>query len=98
MSDLDLKTWFGGEQKRFCLHWPAFIIAFAIGLFYVYISAPPRHVVVKFPTPYNAGKVIYQDDAETCFKYKAQELQCPSDKKKILKQPVFVDEKETIPK
>ena len=45
------------------LHPMAFLFALAIGIFYVYISAPPRRIVYKFPTPDNAGKITYKDDA-----------------------------------
>lgn len=80
--------WLGGEQKNFCLHWPSFIIAFAIGLFYVYITIPPKKVIVKFPTPYNAGHVIYRDKADSCFKFRAEEVSCPTNKREISRQPL----------
>lgn len=91
-----LRTWMGGEQKRFCLHWPAFILAFAVGLLYVYLTAPMKRSVVVFPTPFNAGQVVYEDDAGTCFKYKAIVKDCPTDLSLIERQPVTV-ENNTMP-
>jgi len=40
----------------------AFIIAFAIGIFYVYISTPKPKIVIKYPTPYNSNKIVYRND------------------------------------
>lgn len=61
----------------------AFFIALAIGLFLTYIYSPPKKIVIKWPTPENAGKIIYRDSADSCYKYKANEVECPDDKTKI---------------
>lgn len=60
-----------------------FIIAFCVGIFLTYISTPPPNVVLKYPTPLNAGKVVYRDSADMCYKYNAKQVQCPADKSKI---------------
>lgn len=65
------------------IHVPSFFIALAIGLFFTYIFSPPKKIIIKWPTPENVGKVIYKDDAESCYKYKANEIPCPSDKSQI---------------
>ena len=39
----------------------------------------------------NAGKIIYQDDAESCYKYKAIEVECPSDPDLISNQPLVIN-------
>ena len=51
-----------------------FFIALFIGLFVAYVSTPVPHVIIKYPTPENAGKIIYRDDADVCYKYKATEV------------------------
>ncbi len=68
-----------------------FFVSFAIGLLFVYVSAPAPEVVVKFPSPYNAGKVTYKDKSDTCYKYKADKVLCPIDKSIIKPQPLFED-------
>ncbi len=60
-----------------------FFIALFIGMFFTYISTPIPDIIIKYPTPENAGRVIYKDDADVCYKYRAEEVQCPSDKSKI---------------
>jgi hypothetical protein len=68
-----------------------FLIAFAFGILYVYISRPETKVVVKFPSPYNAGRVTYRDQAGACYKFKAEKKSCPIDKEAIRPQPIIED-------
>ena len=67
-----------------------FFVSFAVGLLVVYMFTPPPQVVVKFPSPYNAGSVIYNDDSNSCFVYKADKVACPRDKTLIKDQPVQI--------
>lgn len=41
------------------LNAPAFIVALGVGLLVTYMTVPPPKIVIKFPTPYNAGKIVY---------------------------------------
>ena len=59
------------------------IIALGVGILLNYISTPPPKIVIKYPTPDNSHKIIYKDSAETCYKYKPKEVQCPKDTGKI---------------
>lgn len=65
-----------------------FFAAFAIGLLYCYMTTPPPEVVVRFPSPYNAGKVVYKDAGDACFTYDAAEVDCPGDRSLIKPQPI----------
>lgn len=60
-----------------------FIVAFSIGVFISYVLAPPPQIVIQYPTPENAGKITYQDDAGVCYKYRKVNVQCPSDPSKV---------------
>lgn len=71
------------------IHPLAFFLAFAIGLLACYVTHPKPEVVIKFPSPYNAGKVTYKDKASTCFKFKADKVECPIDKNLIKPQPIM---------
>lgn len=75
-------------MNGFKMHWPAFFIAFALGISYVYFMVPTPKVVIKYPNPYNSGKVTYQDDADNCYKYKSEKVKCPDDPKQIIPQPI----------
>ena len=76
-------------EKTFQFNIVAFFIAFAIGMMYVYLSAPPLKVVITYPTPYNAGNVMYKDPADTCYVFDATRLECPKDATKIKEQPII---------
>lgn len=65
-----------------------FIAAFALGILVVYTTTPPPEIIIKYPTPGNAGKIIYKDDAGVCYKYKASEVPCPEDTSTIEVQPL----------
>lgn len=69
----------------------AFIIAFALGLFFIYMFTPAPEIVVKFPSPWNSGQVVYQDDSVSngCYVYNAERTTCPIDPISIKPQPMF---------
>lgn len=60
-----------------------FIVAFAFGIFLSYIFTPSPKIVIKYPTPQNAGKVTYVDDAGVCYRYEAIKTECPANKDNI---------------
>lgn len=63
-------------MQKFALHMPAFIVALAIGLLYVYMATPHRRVVIRQPTPENAGKITYEDEHSNCFVLDAKKVPC----------------------
>ena len=68
-----------------------FFISFAVGLFFCYITTPKPELVLKFPSPYNAGKITYHDKDNNCYRYKADKVACPADKSLIKDQPIMED-------
>ncbi len=67
----------------------AFIISFCIGIFVVYLSEPPKKIIIQHPKPHD--ETIYRDDSNNCYKYKTVEVACPSDKSLILDHPLEID-------
>ena len=65
-----------------------FLVSLCVGIFISYIFRKEPRVVVKHPTPENAGKITYVDDAGICYRYRAQEVDCPSDKSQIKQIPL----------
>jgi len=74
------------EQKTFNFNFLAFIIAFAIGMLFVYLSAPKPRIIIKYPTPYNADKIVYKNENDICYKYKVNETKCTD---KSIEQPII---------
>jgi hypothetical protein len=64
------------EEKKFKFNFIVFFLAFAIGMFFVYISTPKQKVIIKYPTPYNSNKIIYKNENDICYKYDVEEVKC----------------------
>lgn len=61
----------------------AFIISFAIGLFFVYILGADIKKVHIYPSPENVNKILYKDNADNCFQFIPNQIECPKDRSKI---------------
>ena len=62
-----------------------FMVALCIGLAYTYYATPIPQIIIKYPTPFNVGKIKYVDKNGTCYKYKIKESECPTDQSQIKK-------------
>jgi hypothetical protein len=67
---------------------PAFLISFAVGIFFVYILGPEMKTIYIYPTPENVDNVLFKDKGDNCFYFKPEEVDCPSDKSLISKIPI----------
>jgi len=67
---------------------PVFLIALAIGLLFVYLNEPEGNIIYVYPTPNNVADLEYKDVAENCFAFKANKIECPTDKSKIKTIPI----------
>jgi len=65
-----------------------FLISLALGLLFVYLSSPTPTVIYVYPTPDNIERIEYKDKAANCFKFKAEEVKCPSNTNLIKKIPI----------
>lgn len=77
------------KQIMFKINLFAFIIAFSFGIGYCYMMSPPPKIVVRFPSPANAGSIVYQDNAKNCFTFDAKETACSKD---AIAQPINVED------
>jgi len=67
---------------------PAFLISFAIGLFFVYVLGPEMKTIYIYPTPENIDKILFKDKANNCFDFEEQFVDCPKDKSLISTIPI----------
>jgi len=70
------------------ISFPAFIISFAIGIFFIYVLGPDIKTIYVYPTPENVDKILFKDNAENCFYFEQTETKCPSDNSLISKIPI----------
>ena len=47
-----------------------------MGILFIYLSKPELKTIKISPTPDNCDNTLYQDKADTCYKYTAEEVQC----------------------
>ena len=68
---------------------PVLIISFIIGLFAVYysMSGDIRNIYI-YPTPENVDKVLFKDNANTCFYFDPKIIECPKDENLISSVPI----------
>jgi hypothetical protein len=62
---------------------PIFIIALAVGLFFVYIHNPNKHVVYVYPTPVNINDYQVKDRSGNCYHFESEQVKCPKDESMI---------------
>jgi len=58
-----------------------FLISLCVGLLIVYCTTPVPDVIIKYPTPDNAHKLVFKDAANNCYKFNTTEVNCPSSDK-----------------
>lgn len=68
-----------------------FLISFCIGIGFVYIFSPAPQMVLKFPSPQNAGHIKYtNENDQSCYKYKSEKVSCDATPDTIvIDQPVY---------
>lgn len=65
------------------IDYTVFLVSLCVGLLYVYFTMPKPQVIIKYPTPENAGNIIYRDKAGVCYKYRAREVPCTEEAQEI---------------
>lgn len=70
------------------INFPVFLVSLAIGILFVYLFKPELNVIYVYPTPDNQNKILYKDKTDNCFKFNAEEVDCPDDKTKIKNIPI----------
>ena len=65
-----------------------FITGLIIGVIAILLIKPQKNVVYKYPTPENAGKVIYKDKNGVCYKYSAKEVDCDKNESRLKDFPL----------
>ena len=60
----------------FKINWWIFFISFAIGILYLYITAPLPRVIYKEPNIDNPEDTIYIDKKKVCYRYQKIKVDC----------------------
>jgi hypothetical protein len=54
------------------------------GLLVIGLLAGSQKKIIHYPTPFNVGKVVYQDKENNCFIYKAYRTKCKKNNQVII--------------
>jgi hypothetical protein len=65
-----------------------FLLAFSIGMLYVYCVSNRPQVIIKYPTPDNAKDFVFRDDSQNCYKFHTEEVKCPKNPLSISTIPI----------
>jgi hypothetical protein len=60
-----------------------FVVSFAVGMFFVYMSPIEHKTVLVYPTPFNVKKLQYKDKSGQCFRFSSEEVECDGKAEKI---------------
>jgi len=52
-----------------------FLTSLCVGLLIVYCTTPTPDIIIKYPTPFNAHKLVFKDDVD---KFNTKEISCPN--------------------
>ena len=74
------------SEKIFKFNIIAFLVTFILGILYVYMDTPKERIVIKYPTPYNADKIVYKGLNGDCYKFKVNQVEC---KENAIDQPII---------
>ena len=66
---------------------PIFILSFAVGIFFVYITTNADRKIFVYPTHENYAKLQYRDATGNCFSINEKQVSCPTDPNAISKIP-----------
>ena len=64
------------------------LIGLVIGIIGILFVKPTQNVIYKYPTPENAGKIVYKDKNDVCYVYKAQQVDCDKNESKLKDFPL----------
>ena len=64
-----------------------FLISLFIGLLFVYFDNEKKKIKV-YPTPSNIDLLQFKDNADNCFEYTMEKVQCPINKSQINHIPI----------
>lgn len=67
---------------------PAFLISFAIGIFFIYIWGADQKIVYIYPCADTVNNVLFKNSANKCYELQETEVKCPSNKEGIFTPPV----------
>lgn len=64
------------------------ILGIVIGIIAILFVKPIQQVVYKYPTPENAGKIVYKDNNGVCYQYESTPVDCDKNEARLKEYPL----------
>jgi hypothetical protein len=64
------------------------LVGIVVGAIAILFINPEKTIVFKYPTPDNAGKVVYKDKNGVCYKYSAKAVDCDKNESRLKDFPL----------
>lgn len=61
------------------MNYKFFLYGFLFGILLLCLTKKETKVFIQYPTPYNAGKIIYRDSLNNCYSFKSIRTKCSND-------------------
>lgn len=64
------------------------LVGIVIGIIAFFVAKPQQNVVMKYPTPDSAGKMVYKDKNGVCYQYKVTPVDCDKNESRLKEFPL----------
>ena len=64
------------------------VLGIILGVIGIMFVKPEQNIIYKYPTLENAGKIIYKDKNDTCYKYSAKVVDCDKNESRLKDFPL----------
>jgi hypothetical protein len=64
------------------------VFGIVLGIIGILFVKPTQNIIHKYPTPENAGKIVYKDKNGVCYTYQSTQVDCDKNESRIKDFPL----------
>jgi len=64
------------------------VFGIIVGIVGILFVKPIENIIYKYPTPENAGKIVYKDKNGICYTYQSQQVDCDKNESRMKDFPL----------
>ncbi len=65
------------------MNYKFFFYGFLLGILLLCLTKKETKIFIRYPTPYNAGRIVYRDSLNNCYSFKSIRSKCLQDNQVI---------------
>jgi hypothetical protein len=70
------------------IDWKYLVAGIVVGIIAQFVIKPEQKTIVRYPEPSKADSLTFRDSNNTCFKFKASEVECNTNEGNLLDFPL----------